>query len=229
MQVRAIWQREDMQPPRIDLYGTVHKGLRARLFDLCVELARCDFTNRSERAIALEAYRRAAGFLREHHEHEERFIDPLIRTLAPEILATVTQQHVLADAALAELDVLSAAIEGANASAQGSAMLARYLSFLVDYLQHMQQEETVVLPALWQRYPDSELAMVRGQLQASIPPPRFGEWMEIMLPAMNTDERVGMLGGMKAHAPPHVFDAVAAVAARVLGTASWDALQARLG
>jgi hypothetical protein len=71
--------------------------------------------------------------------------------------------------------------------------------------------------------------MMRGRLQASIPPPRFGEWMEIMLPAMNIDERTGMLAGMKANAPPPVFDAVSAVAARVLGTAAWDALRARLG
>lgn len=229
MHVRVFWQRGVMQPPRVDLYGTVHKGLRARLFDLCVELARCDFASRSERGIALDAYRRTVGFLHEHHEHEDRFVEPLVATLAPEILAAVKHQHAIADEALAELDALATAIEGTDARAQGAALLARYQRFLVDYLQHMQHEETVVMPALWQRYADEELAMTRGRLQASIPPPRFGEWMEIMLPAMNIDERAGMLAGMKANAPPPVFDAVAAVAARVLGTSAWETLRARLG
>jgi len=85
------------------------------------------------------------------------------------------------------------------------------------------------MPALWEHYSDQELGLVRGQVQGSIPPARFGEWMEIMLPAMNLDERVGMLGGMKANAPPPVFAAVSAIAARVLGTTNWDALRAQLG
>jgi hypothetical protein len=215
-----------MQPPRVDLYGTVHKGLRARLFDLCVELARCDFSSRADRSIAIAAYQRTVDFLREHHEHEERFIDPL---MPPAIHAATQHQHASADAGLAELDILAAAVEGADPRVHGAALLARYQRFLVEYLQHMQHEETVVMQALWERYPDAELGGVRGRLQASIPPARFGEWMEIMLPAMNHDERTGMFLGMKANAPPHVFDAVAAVAARVLGTAKWDALRQQLG
>jgi hypothetical protein len=215
-------------PPRVDLYVTVHKGIRARLFDLCVELARCDFSQRAELDIALTAYRRTVAFLHEHHQHEDEHVSPAMAALSPEILATVQKQHGTADAALAELDVLAAACAGADPRAAGGALLARYQQFLVDYLEHMQHEETVVLPAMWARYSDAELGAIRGRIQASIPPQRFAEWMEILLPAMNVDERAGMLGGMKAHAPAPVFEAVSSVAARVLGGASWEALRARL-
>jgi hypothetical protein len=214
--------------PRVDLYGTVHKGIRTRLFDLCVELARCDFGSRSEVGIALEAYHRTVGFLREHHEHEDRHVEPALAALAPDILATVRRQHAAADAMIAELDALAAAAEGNDPRAAGAALLARYHRFLVDYLEHMQAEETVVMPALWAKYSDQELGELRARVQGSIAPPRFAEWMEIMLPAMNLDERAGMLAGMKANAPPPVFDAVSGVAARVLGASAWEALRARL-
>ncbi len=211
-----------MQPPRVDLYVTVHKGLRARLFDTCIELARCDFGSASDARAALDAYRRTVGFLHEHHEHEDTHVATLIAPLPGELLASITQQHEAVDASIAELDALADAGGGAP-------LVARFQRFLVEYLAHMQHEETVVLPALWARYSDDELAAVRGRVQGSIPPARFMEWMELMLPALNLDERAGMLGGMKAAAPPPVFEAASAVAARVLGTARWSAVQARLG
>jgi hypothetical protein len=210
-----------MQPPRVDLYGTVHKGLRARLFDTGVELARCDFASRPEARVALDAYRRTVAFLREHHAHEDEHLEPMLAKLPAGILAIVTEQHAVADAALAELDALADAGDGAG-------LLARYQRFLVDYLAHMQEEETVVMPALWAHFSDAELGELRGRIQGSIPPARFLEWMELMLPAINLEERTGMLGGMKANAPPPVFEAASAVAARVLGTAAWDVLRARL-
>src|SRR2546423_126719 len=52
---------------RVDLYGTVHKALRTRLFDTSVELARVDFGAPAEVGVALAAYRRTTGLLRQHH------------------------------------------------------------------------------------------------------------------------------------------------------------------
>jgi hypothetical protein len=48
-----------------------------------------------------------------------------------------------------------------------------------------------------------------------------------MLPAMNVEERAGMLGGMKAGAPPPAFRAAVDVAKRVLGQSAWSAVSAR--
>jgi hypothetical protein len=56
---------------RPDLYAPIHKALRSTLFDLSVELGRCDFASRHDVDVALSAARRALGFLHEHHHHEE--------------------------------------------------------------------------------------------------------------------------------------------------------------
>ncbi len=213
--------------PRVDLYGVVHKALRSRLFDLAVELDRCDFGRPADVQIALTAYQRTIGFLREHNRHEDQFVEPALGELAPEIQQTVASHHAAAEAVLAELDGMVEAI-GQDPGA-GHRLVARYRQFLVMYLAHMNQEETTVNAALWARFSDPELAEIRGRLQASIPPARFGEWLEIILPAINLDERAGMLGGIKANAPPPAFAMAIEIAARVLGSSGVEAVRARIG
>jgi hypothetical protein len=216
---------------RIDLFGVIHKTLRARLFDLCLEVARADFSNPSEVRIALETYRRTLGELREHHDHEDTFVEPALRAREPAVSALIAEQHAAANAALAELDALVAALEIATVDerpAIGTRLCARYQRFLIDYLEHLDHEETVVNGALWKHFTDGELMALRGRLQASISPARFAQWLEIMLPAINFDERAALLRDIKASAPEPAFAAAAAVAARVLGSSGWAALRARL-
>ena len=54
----------------------------------------------------------------------------------------------------------------------------------------------------------------------------FYRWM---LPAMSMPERVAMLGAMRAGTPPQVFDAVVALAARVLSAEEFAALAPVVG
>jgi hypothetical protein len=49
-----------------------------------------------------------------------------------------------------------------------------------------------------------------------------------MLPAMNLDDRVELLGGMQAGAPPEVFDGVWSLARSVLPAADHQAVARRL-
>src|SRR5438045_1180657 len=162
-----------MPTRRVDLYGSVHKALRSRLFDLAVELDRCDFTRPPEVAIALAAFRRTVGFITEHHHHEDEFVEPALRQLAPELHLAVASHHASSEAALGALCDLETAAERAlqaDIRAAGARLSADYQRFLVDYLRHMNYEETEVNAALWRAFSDAELAAIRGRLQASIPP-----------------------------------------------------------
>jgi hypothetical protein len=51
----------------------------------------------------------------------------------------------------------------------------------------------------------------------------------MMLPSMNIEDRVGVLGGMQAGAPPEVFAGMMALAQSVISPADYAALAARLG
>jgi hypothetical protein len=215
--------------PRVDLYGTIHKALRARLFDLGIELDRCDFGKSLEVTVALGVYRRTMGFIREHHQHEDNFLEPALASCG-DIAKGVAEQHAVAEAALTELDALVAAIDRGSEDRRelGGRLCAAYRRFLIQYLDHMQREETEVNAALWAHYSDAELMALRGRLQGSIPPARFGEWLEIILPALNFEERTGMLRGIKAGAPAPAFAAATAIASRVLGSAGWNAVREQL-
>ena len=215
---------------RVDLYGTVHKGLRARLFDLGVELDRCDFTKPLEVAVAMSAYRRTMGFVHEHHHHEDEFIEPVLQPCGGDIASSVAAQHSRMHTSLAELDALVAAIDRSpdDRRATGAVLCGRFRTFLAEYLQHMDYEETVVNAGLWATCSDPDLMALHGRLHASIPMPRFIEWLEILLPAINFDERTAMLRGLKAHAPTSMFEAVTSLASRVLGPAGWDAVRGQL-
>jgi hypothetical protein len=215
---------------RADLYSTVHKALRARLFDLALELGRSDFANPGDVRIVLEAYRRTVAFLREHHQHEETFCEPALAAVEPELVAANARQHAAIDAALAEMDDLAGALEtthGDDRAAVGRLLETRLTRFVSDYLAHMSHEETVLQPAFWAHLTDEEIGAMRGRIQGSMPPGRFAEWLEIMLPAINLDERAGMLGGMKRGAPREVLEVAAAVGERVLGGSAWQAVRSR--
>ena len=53
--------------------------------------------------------------------------------------------------------------------------------------------------------------------------------LPLMLPAMNVDDRVELLGGMRANAPAEVFAGVWSLAGSVLAPADRAAVAARLG
>ena len=215
---------------RLEPYGVFHKGLRTRLFDVCVELGRADFANPSETRIALDAWRQTVAFLRDHHGHEERFVEPMLRAIAPEVVAVNDAQHSDADGAMAELDRLADAVEGASIEERAVAarrLIARFQQFLVAYLDHLRHEETAMVAAIWAHFSDEQIAALGTRIQGSISPARFAEWLAILLPALNLDERAEMLGAIQRSSPATAFATIGPVAVRVLGSAGWDAVRAR--
>ena len=66
------------------------------------------------------------------------------------------------------------------------------------------------------------------ELRASVPPPVMADVMAFMLPAMNTEERVDMLGGMSM-APPPVFAVLRRAAKKALSADEWAVVTTRLG
>src|SRR5687767_15936318 len=78
---------------RIDLYRNVHKGQRAHLFSLAVELGRTDHEDAAKVSALAARLRAALADLRRHAENEERFIHPLLRARASNIAAILEREH----------------------------------------------------------------------------------------------------------------------------------------
>jgi hypothetical protein len=137
---------------RIDLYSLPHKSLRHALHEAGAALG----TGDAAPALA------ALDLLVAHGGHEDEFIGPLLARHLPDLAATVRSQH---DQLETMVGTTSAALAGADA-------VDAYRCFhrLVAWnLGHLDEEETVVLPALWSAVPDAALAEVFAAFRAAHP------------------------------------------------------------
>jgi hypothetical protein len=220
-----------MNQPRVDLYGIIHKALRSQLFETGIRVSRTNFADPAERSDTIAAYRRTMAFVNEHGGHEDSYVEPVLRRVSPALADDVSAQHGDIESLAAALDDQVAELEGSaglEAVAAGARFDRAYCGFLAAYTAHMEVEEGPVNDAMWSAYSDDELVAVRTELQASIPPPRFAEWFAIMTSAMNHQERVGVLSGVKMGAPPDVFAGLSAVTRTSIGDEAWAAVEAQL-
>lgn len=75
----------------------------------------------------------------------------------------------------------------------------------------------------------AELMAVQIGIRTTMPPNDMVVFMRSMLPAMNSDERTNMLGGMKAGAPPEIFDIFWSTAGDVLTADQLAVVAERIG
>jgi iron-sulfur cluster repair protein YtfE (RIC family) len=152
---------------RIDLYRSVHKGQRAHLFSLAVELGRTDPDEGLAIAALSARLEGAIAELRQHAANEERFIHPLLQSRAPHIAAALEREHEAVEFSLAALeDELRRLAESPQDRAMVCADLYRtWCRMLSAYLAHLDAEERQAMPALWQTCSDEEiLGIIRSFL-----------------------------------------------------------------
>jgi hypothetical protein len=219
-------------PVPYDFYREVHKGLRRSLFDLTAFVGSAACEDADERA---EIARRVHGLVavfHSHHAHEDDFIQPLLKGHAPELAAEIDAGHHDIDEDLADLEQLADALtslEGGTAVAAGLELYRTLASFIVTYLAHMEIEEGPVMTTLRDAMSTAELFEIDMALRASIAPPKMCEFITVMVPAMNADERTNMLGGMRAGAPAEIFELFRATAEAALTPAAYGTVATRLG
>lgn len=212
----------------LDLYREVHKGLRRALFGLCEAAGALDPSDTAARGAFVARFAELDSMLTLHHGHEDgEFFGDLISRVAPQFTTEMEAAHEKAVDDLAELRraVIALGDGGGNADE----LYDRVAAFLVDYLGHMAFEEHRVMTALSAGASFDELLAVQIGIRTTMPPTDMVVFMRSMLPAMNTEERTNMLGGMKAGAPPEIFDMFWATATDVLTADQLAVVAGRIG
>jgi iron-sulfur cluster repair protein YtfE (RIC family) len=221
------------QAPRHDIYGPVHKAIRASLADLMVRLGRTDFACGQAASEMLAALRAQLRFSAAHLEHEDLHIHPALLARAPEAVDKLEHEHEEHQAGFDGLERLIAEVEAAPAAERGAAGRRLYLAFtgfVAHDLEHMAQEEQIVGPLLQSLFTDAELQAMEAAIVGSMPPEEAMAAVALMIPAMNPVERAAFLSFVRDTAPPEAFGAMVAVAARPnLPANDWIDLAARLG
>ncbi|MDO6964795.1 hemerythrin domain-containing protein [Rhizobium alvei] len=209
----------DQVPPtngRYDLYGAVHKGLRRAQCDLLGRLGAADRNNATEIADLMSELRGLLRLAAAHVVHEDREIHGRLQSLSVST-ATLDDQHEDHRIAFGKLEAMIVDVEKAPAERKQEKLRHLYLAFaayVAEDLEHMHEEETVTAPALWANLDDQALAEIEMRIVGSMAPDMNMAFMRIMIPAMNPDERLALLAGIRKVAPPEAFHAVLEFAAR---------------
>ena len=210
---------------RLDLYTTVHKGLRSALFAAAERIARTNFAD----PVAAREVAGSLGFLvtllEEHAEHEDAYLQPIYERHNSELALTLAADHARVEGLGRELRAMAGRLEAATELERvslGRRIHERMNQWLVEQLQHMAREEGCGQRLLWAHLDDAQLQAVHGAILGSIPPPRLAQWLGLMLPAASLPECVEVVGGLVAAVPGDVADMLLAPARAAMGEARWS-------
>lgn len=189
---------------RMDLYKTIHKALRAILFETTIRVGRTDFQERDATEQTVAAVRRLLGFLEEHGAHEDRVVMPEIARLSPTAFADLQADHHRVAGLQRELEQLLHRLEDAPLEQRlslGRRLQQRLGLLTAEHLQHMEREETRGNRLLWAHHTDEELLHMHGRILGAIPAPRMLEWAGILIPVIDTEERRVLVHGLQERLP----------------------------
>lgn len=210
-----------------DIYRDIHKGIRAELFDITTAAGNLDPHDEAAVHALDERFRALTALLEGHAAHEDRYLAPLIRRRSRSLADAIALDH---DALEAQLRELGAAREHRPATKNARRLDAHrfYLgvaSFTSAYLEHQAAEELDVMPVLATGYTLEELIGVNAAIIGEIPPDTMTATLSLLLPAMNVEDRIEMLSGMRAAAPAQAFAGILSLARSVLPSSDYAVLE----
>jgi hemerythrin-like domain-containing protein len=219
-------------PVRLDIYGAVHKGLRAFMFDTLVRVGAADAADSLQLADTIGRSRQLLELMRAHLTHEDTFVHPMIEAARPGAAGLTVEHHDEHRQAIAALEGELDALEAADAARRPPVLYRLYLRlarFVAENLEHMEIEETHNTAVLREAYDDGQIGAMIQRLLATIAPDKAATFHRWMFVGMSHDERVGMLSAMRELAPAPVFDGEVARARDVLAARDWGKLANALG
>jgi hypothetical protein len=219
-----------MTVSRTDPLTPVHKAIRKRLFELGVLVGRTDLGDPAAVAAFEPDFDRAMALLKVHANFEEGYLLPLARKYG------ITDSDHFAEEHRHHDQDLEALIEQVKALRQGKAVpgasgrnVYQALSrFIATYLLHLDEEESKLLPQIFEKVPNAEVASEFQRFRSTRPPDLAKADLMSMLVAMSPSERAGMFRGFKAALPPPAFEGARKTAAEALSADEFAKLEAAL-
>ena len=209
---------------RFDLYGPVHKGLRAFLADTMQRFGRLDVEDPAQLREACEQALELLALLRGHVDHEDEHIHPVLDACRPGFAAQATDEHVAHRRQLEALAVEVRGLLAAPSYAAADALYQNLAELMAENLVHMRLEDVDHQAVLWAHCTDAELAALDGRIVGSIPPTEMMTYLRWMLPAMSPPQRLRLLSALRAGAPDTMVAAVLRLAQQHLPAAAWHRL-----
>jgi len=218
--------------PRVDMYGGIHKAMRACMSDALLALGRVDPDDAAEVATATARVMDLLDLCESHLQHENDFVHRAIEARAAGASDAVAHDHEEHREHIVQLRALAQALRTARPGAAtviAHQLYGQVALFVAENFRHMHVEETAHNAVLWARYTDAELIVLHDELVASIPPKQMMRIARWLVPAMNPAERLGLLRDVRSKAPGPAFEAMLEVARPHLTAGEWAKLARGLG
>ncbi|MGE5338813.1 MAG: hemerythrin domain-containing protein [Gemmatimonadota bacterium] len=213
--------------PRFDIYGPIHKALRAVMTDTLLAVGRMDALDEADTTATIARVRALLALARAHLEKEDEFLHPALEACRPGSSAAAARDHAHHEDSLAALEDLAVRVEATPGSAriaEANRLYRGLCIFVAENFEHMHLEETDHNATLWASYSDEQLHAIHDALVQSVDPQEMAEVMRWMVPNTTPIERAGALGDMQRKAPAHVFGGVLELVRPHLAAREWDKL-----
>ena len=214
---------------RLCLYKDIHKFVRKHLFTFSEVCGQVDFTSDA----AVEGYQQQMqgflGFLASHAEREEMGVHPLLASKGLEV-GRVAHDHTEMEEEAEKLRGQVAAILAAeDASEKERLGHEHYLDlclYVSTQLQHLNEEERVVMPLIHEHYSDEELREVVRAIYTHLPEEEFFQALPAMVGAGNAQELEELVQNTKDFRP-EFFDRLIEAIRPIVGDEAADAVAAK--
>lgn len=207
---------------RFDLYGPVHKGLRAFLADTLVRLGQMDASDDTSVKSALDQLDELLDYCESHLQKEDHYVHPVIESVRAGFTGRIVGEHAEHAHAILALRAAADALACATGSGRGAAAAAlyrRFSRFVADNLIHMEIEESQHNAILWSFFDDAALAATNERILGGTSAADLALGARWIVPHLSPAERSAVLAGARAAMPAPVFDGMIAMLQPHLSTA----------
>lgn len=217
---------------KIDLYASAHKGQRYQLLQINNQAGTLDMYNSKAIENLMLGFEELRKEFFLHATLEENYIHPLLYERKPEGAKDLEKDHRKQRKQLDDLreHLITLQQKPKNFEKRKELALEFYRGlnrFTADYLVHIDKEEEIIQPFLWNLCTDEELAKAYGALISSMELGELMMFLKIMFPAMNIYERAKMIESSK-QIGPEAYNKILQLAEQVLESDEWQELKSRM-
>ena len=195
---------------RENLFRPIHKGIRSMLYELGSRLQTTDFADEAAAKRILDRLQRDLEnslsncilcLLNSHSRHEEHEIFSRLAPQDEDAVRLVLQEHLEIARRIHAIVRTSDEVLAAGSTARrieiGDRLNLEANDLFCYYLQHLNNEEALIVPLMWERFSDDELRDIRATFYDALPELLFEVWLRWTLPSLNLHELVTLFAGLK--------------------------------
>src|SRR4051812_46828659 len=159
---------------RYNLFQLIHKGLRASLLQVSLQLQHTDYGVEEEAEETIGKVFEVLMLFRDQADKEKKYILPLVNEWEPALCATLENFNLESDNLSVILYKLVERFSGTDSVKEklefSISIIDTFQSYTILNLRHLSEKETVVNHILWRHYTDEAIMHHSGRMERNTPP-----------------------------------------------------------